>query len=71
MTEHDAEPESEPFADVPAEDDDVSPCCQAYIERNDHRPDSCTIYEAVDAESVSDTWIRAIADAFVSREDAR
>ncbi|TYL40119.1 hypothetical protein CV102_00625 [Natronococcus pandeyae] len=71
MTERDLESESEPFADVPAEDGDVSPCYQAYVERNDHRPDSCTIYEALDAESMSDTWIRAMEGAFVSREDAR
>lgn len=71
MTEHDVETESEPFADVPTEGGAVSPCYQAYVERNEHGPDRCTIYAAVDAESVANTWIRAAEGAFVSREDVR
>ena len=72
MTEHDTESDHDPFADAQlAEDVDVSPCYQAYLERRDHRPDSCTIYCALDGESIEDTWIRARGDAFVSLEDAR
>ncbi|ELY60553.1 hypothetical protein C491_04625 [Natronococcus amylolyticus DSM 10524] len=70
MTEYDTD--ADPFADARTETDgDVSPCYQAYIERRDHRPDSCTVYCALDGESIEDTWIRAKGDAFVSREDAR
>ncbi|MFC4436642.1 MULTISPECIES: DUF7511 domain-containing protein [Natrialbaceae] len=70
MTGHDTETEPESGADNPA-DGDVSPCCHAYVERNERGPDSCTIYEIVNAESVADTWIKARGDAFVSREDTR
>ncbi|WP_293027238.1 hypothetical protein [Natronococcus sp.] len=70
MTEHDTD--ADPFADAHAETDgDVSPCYQAYVEHRDHRPDSCTIYCALDGESIEDTWVRAKGDAFVSREDVR
>ena len=50
---------------------DVSPCYEAYVERRDHRPDSCTIYSSVTLEATRDRWIKAWGDAFVSREDAR
>ncbi|QFU82737.1 DUF7511 domain-containing protein [Natronorubrum aibiense] len=50
---------------------DVSPCYQAYLERNDHRPDVCTIYSAVTAGSIAETWISATGSAFVSREEMR
>ncbi|WP_440769993.1 DUF7511 domain-containing protein [Natronorubrum sp. DTA28] len=54
-----------------SDDGDVSPCYRAYVERNDHRPDVCTIYSAVTAGSIEETWIRAYGSAFVSRDDVR
>ena len=54
-----------------SDDGDVSPCYQAYVERNDHRPDVCTIYSTVTAGSIEETWIRATGSAFVSRDDVR
>lgn len=68
MSERDVEREREADDDAPA---DVSPCYQAYVERNEHRPDSCTIYSAVNAESMSGAWIRAFEGAFRSLDDAR
>lgn len=50
---------------------DVSPCYQAYLECNDHRPDVCTIYSTVTAGSIEETWIKATGSAFVSREAMR
>lgn len=79
VSEHDTDAESTPFersGDGDEEDGDppepdVSPCYQAYLERRDDRPDSCTIYSAVTATEPEDCWIRAWGDGFVSREDAR
>jgi hypothetical protein len=72
VTEYDAESERDSFADARTEADrDVSPCYQAYVERCGHGPDSCTIYCALNGDSIEDTWLRATGDAFVSREDAR
>jgi hypothetical protein len=75
MTERDVDRESAPerSGEPSAGDDigDVSPCYHAYIERNDHRPDTCTVYSMLNGDSVANTWIRARGDAFVAREDAR
>ncbi|WP_244510169.1 DUF7511 domain-containing protein [Natronobacterium texcoconense] len=79
VTDHDTDGESDPGTrpaasepDVDGPDEpDVSPCYQAYLERHDDRPDSCTIYSAVTAETPEKQWIRAWGDAFVSREDTR
>ncbi|NGM68455.1 hypothetical protein G6M89_05430 [Natronolimnobius sp. AArcel1] len=76
MTEHDTDTERDSDSS-PAESDgdpptaDISPCYQAYLERHDHRPDSCTIYSAVTADAARNRWIKAWGDGFVSREDAR
>ncbi|MDQ2050025.1 hypothetical protein RBH26_05965 [Natronolimnohabitans sp. A-GB9] len=74
MSEHDTDTETEPptsDADGDPPEPDVSPCYQAYLERNDYRPDTCTIYASVTAGSERDQWIKAWGDAFVSRDDAR
>lgn len=83
MTSHDANGESSSFdsavdratrtANVDADPPlpDISPCYRAYLECHDHRPDSCTIYSAVTAETARGQWIRAWDDGFVSREDIR
>jgi hypothetical protein len=75
MTGRDVDRESTPGrSDEPSADDDtgdVSPCHHAYIERNDHRPDTCTVYSLLNRDSVANAWIRAHGDAFVAREDAR
>ncbi|SEH12819.1 hypothetical protein SAMN04487967_0980 [Natronorubrum sediminis] len=52
-------------------DGDVSPCYQAYVERNETRPDTCTIYSSVTAATLEETWIRATGSAFVSRDEIR
>jgi len=68
---------TEPGADQPSTPDrqsadgNVSPCYQAYLERNEYRPDSCTIYSSVTAGSIEETWIRARGSAFVSRDEIR
>ncbi|WP_228434492.1 DUF7511 domain-containing protein [Natrarchaeobaculum aegyptiacum] len=48
-----------------------SPCDEAYVERRDYRPDTCTIYSSVTARTAREQWIRAWGDAFVSREQMR
>lgn len=70
MTEHDAEPAPR-GADGDPPEPDISPYYQAYLERNEARPDSCTIYTSLSAETARGQWIKAWADAFVSRDDAR
>ena len=76
MTERNTDVERQAdTAEPPAAGDlspgDVSPCYQAYLECNDHRPDVCTIYSAVTAGSIEETWISATGSAFVSREAMR
>ncbi|WP_440766136.1 DUF7511 domain-containing protein [Natronorubrum sp. DTA7] len=67
----DTETDSTPTLGPQSDGGDVSPCYRAYVERNDHRPDVCTIYSAVTAGSIEETWIRANGSAFVSRDDVR
>ncbi len=70
MSEYDTETEPTDTATEPPLPD-VSPCYEAYIERNDHVPDSCTIYSSLSAHAPRKQWIRAWGDAFVSREETR
>ncbi|SIR72114.1 DUF7511 domain-containing protein [Natronorubrum thiooxidans] len=76
MTERNTDAERRADIDALAAADDpfpgdVSPCYQAYLERNDYRPDVCTIYSAVTAGTIEETWIKATGSAFVSREEMR
>ncbi|RQG95256.1 DUF7511 domain-containing protein [Natrarchaeobius chitinivorans] len=71
MTDRNVDAEPTPPAERQADSDGVSPWYQAYVDRREHGPDVCTIYNAFDAESVTEERITAIGDAFVSREDAR
>ncbi|ELY44234.1 DUF7511 domain-containing protein [Natronorubrum sulfidifaciens] len=68
--EHQADA-AEPPAAGDTSPSDISPCYQAYLERNDHRPDVCTIYSTVTAGSIEETWIKATGSAFVSRDAMR
>ncbi|THE66766.1 hypothetical protein D8Y22_01205 [Salinadaptatus halalkaliphilus] len=71
MTTHDTDdPDAAGPASEPPERD-VSTCYQAYLECNDHRPDSCTIYSELTAATARTRWIKADEDAFVSREEMR
>ncbi|WP_126662708.1 DUF7511 domain-containing protein [Haloterrigena salifodinae] len=65
LAEEAASPDSQPA------DSELSPCYKAYVERNDDRPDVCTIYSDVTTGDFEETWVRAIGAAFVSRDDAR
>jgi len=65
------ESENPPPTDRQSPDTEISPCCQAMVDRRGNQPDVCTIYVAVTGETASEQWISAIGDAFVSREDAR
>ncbi|MXV63577.1 hypothetical protein GS429_16235 [Natronorubrum sp. JWXQ-INN-674] len=73
MTERNTKPDADQPAtpDPQSADGDISPCYQAYLERNNHRPDSCTIYSAVTAGTIEETWIKAYGSAFVSRDEMR
>jgi len=42
-----------------------------HIERRDHRPDRCTIYTALDGETVEQEWIAAMAGSYASLEEMR
>ncbi|OIB56327.1 DUF7511 domain-containing protein [Natrialba sp. SSL1] len=53
------------------EETDVSPCYQAYVDQTDQGRAVCTIYSEFNASTARDTWIRAVGDAFVSREECR
>ncbi|MFP8951367.1 hypothetical protein ACLI4Z_00140 [Natrialbaceae archaeon A-arb3/5] len=71
MTDHNADVERESITDPPTADGDVSPCYQAYVEKRDGKPNVCTIYSSVSADSVTDQWIAAHGDAFVARDEIR
>ncbi|WP_235019781.1 hypothetical protein [Natrialba sp. INN-245] len=71
VADHESDAEQTPSNDFPSANRDVSPCYQAYVDRRENGVDVCTIYNAFDAESVTEERITAIGDAFVSREDAR
>ncbi|MEY7850435.1 hypothetical protein AB7C87_14705 [Natrarchaeobius sp. A-rgal3] len=71
MADRESDAEPAPTDGFPPADRDVSPCYQAYVDRRENGVDVCTIYNAFDAESVTEQRITAIGDAFVSREDVR
>ncbi|ELY94017.1 hypothetical protein C482_18884 [Natrialba chahannaoensis JCM 10990] len=53
------------------EETDISPCYQAYVDQTTRGRAVCTIYSEFTASTVQDTWIRAVGDAFISREECR
>ncbi|WP_121742078.1 DUF7511 domain-containing protein [Natronorubrum halophilum] len=71
MTDGDSDTEPTPATGPQPANGDISPCFRAYIVRNDHRPNVCTIYSDATVGSIETTWIKATGSAFVSLEDAR
>lgn len=77
MTDRDTDADAETASEAPPHpnpqpaDGEISPCYKAYVERNEHRPDVCTIYSDVTPGDVEETWIRAIGSTFVSRDELR